>query len=369
MGDDPPVPRRGATLSAATGDGYTKLSDTSLRIVIAEGCVGGNLSALVGKQVHLAAFIGENTLVPGRWFIPDATKPASGTGFDAIKAWSLDLSVGTVAASPPDVVLLGDDDFNSSNFTLFWLRPGDKRVVFRATDYGSVTVAQTITVIAPELQASGVLNTVAVRKLGASAKQFGLGDATHTIPKEWPGIRFEYAVKPPPGGDGAITAVQTIWNGSVVTTKDGTPHFPKFNDFALDTVAPSASPTHVSATADQSFSHWVLPGNSYDNGLGTFTDNNDSPGFPHVERLRAVAANEAFVTFLMYRPDGDSAHSVWVSLGQIAWGWVGAAAEDDNGDWTGSGEPRATLMDNRDLPTWSRVFRGEKAGDDFDPPI
>ncbi|MFO0618675.1 MAG: hypothetical protein U0414_39145 [Polyangiaceae bacterium] len=372
MSDEATEPRVGKTVSVAPGgDGHAQVS-ADLQIVIASGCVGGNYSTLVGKRVTLAVYDANNNLVTGRWYIPNATAPSDPGDYDAIKGWDCEFS-DRYPSSSPDVHLLEDHDFNSSNIRLFWVKPGKKVIVFTATGHGAATVNRTITVNAPTVRARGATSSVAVRRYGTTTRmQFGLGDVSprrgDRVPGEWPGIRFEYAIQPPQGGDGKICGIQLIKNATTVGDNAGVAHKHRFDDYALDTILPYAQPSTAVATKSGTWQPWVHPEGSYDNGLGTYADNFDSPGFPLDPGWTTLNADERFKMFLMYRPDGDSKDTVWVTLSSIEWGWTGSAADLGSG-WSGNGSPSASTVATNKLPTWSRRFEASSSMTDWEPPL
>src|SRR5262245_14236468 len=66
-----------------------------------------------------------------------------------------------------------------------------------------------------------------------------------------------------------------------------------------------------------------------------------------------MICNDAFDTYLMFRPDLPNAH--WVPMKKIHWNWFGTATESIFGTWSleSKGTDTTTVSNQVDFPTWS----------------
>jgi hypothetical protein len=357
--------RQGTTVMAPPGKDSSKVLATNVTIDITVGATGDNCT-IVGKRVVLAARDGKNGPVPGRWIIEGAKD-----GREAVKGYDCDWS--GAATEKAAVHLLADKDLASSDVELYWIKGGKKQIGFM-TDaaHGEITIGMDITVQTPVVAlAQGSTTRAGVFTKGRQTA-VGFGDHYHGA-GAWPGIRFGYMVIPPAGGDGEIAGVQLINDATVIVEKDGVVHKPQWKgDWWLDSGAPYGPSNRVKENVP---GVWMQP-SSYDtgDGKGPHYDHSDTPTRILSTHWTEVRTEQHFRMYLMYRPDGGSKDSIWVTLSCIDWSWsVSVKSPGGNNVWEGGDDASQTVNPPgrawSELPAWNHVFDRDQAATYWEPQL
>jgi len=99
----------------------------------------------------------------------------------------------------------------------------------------------------------------------------------------------------------------------------------------------------------------------YDNvivSVSSELEANDTPGSLLWNTDKSTKREDHYLTYLMYRPEGQD--SIWVSLSFISWYWKGEARKNSSGMWelvpNSADRNTSQAYDTNVLPTWNTNF-------------
>jgi hypothetical protein len=119
----------------------------------------------------------------------------------------------------------------------------------------------------------------------------------------------------------------------------------------------STSPVNTSVTAGIS-TNVTFGTDLYNNSQGA----GDRPGIG-ILSTSFVSMTDSFKTYLVFNPNPNNTNNIWVTLGQVAWGWHGYAAFDVTSlRWqliTGSTNA-PSYTDTDAFPMWTNVYSNSR---------
>ena len=279
---------------------------------------GQTLDVPVGALIDLAVKYrtGWGVLQKVEWEIPGTSK------VNYVADYTNDNSTAAVTE-------VSAADKQKREIKFYWVDGGDGRVVKANCDYlnGTVHTSKTLTITynvkAPTCDFTATVGTVAIGNPGFP----GAGNELHFGTSAHPGIKWTGKATTPAVGAGAIKDLQLIIMDRRYTTDPGNVRRKATSNgnWELDVSNPYSSSVTIAASA-----------------TGTLTSD-DSPGDGLAASRKAVAANDQFRVWILYRP--DQPHAIWVPLSVLEWHWKGKATKDASGTWSlvaGSAEGVAT---------------------------
>jgi hypothetical protein len=163
------------------------------------------------------------------------------------------------------------------------------------------------------------------------------------------GIYFTFSVTTPTNGAGQFGYLQTVdsihrWilddstamKGTATNAVDVIPAYPPIIIRGQTSIGNSASAT-----------------NSFSDSPGDFLVYGALPA------RKWVNINDSFHGYLLYRPNGDTNNTIWITLCKLEWSYSGSATKGTNGLWSlDSGYTLPPVnpsgVDTDELPTWNR---------------
>jgi hypothetical protein len=238
---------------------------------------------------------------------------------------------------------------------VWWLSDGDKMIScyptlsFANGQKGSLTVRGQLTIRRPQVAfdtASATIGPVKVWPTGdtipdAELTSGGVGfDAVVT--SDFPGqANWVQLINRQLSGDGfeALFLLQHNTYGGYWLDND-----PFYNTQNGD---PGTPPVHAPVTAGK---RSIVP-------FGT-AGKGDAPSIG-ILSTSFISMTDSFKTYLVFNPDPNDANNIWVTLGQVTWGWSGYAAFDiPTIKWvliTGTTNAPG-YTDSDAFPSWTRVY-------------
>jgi hypothetical protein len=269
-------------------------------------------NVIVGQQISLAATVVGGTPSSHQWSVPGVAVE----GYDVVCN-----VVGGECQGPTSGAVIPLTSLSNSSVQHYWVDGGDNRqvqytVTVRGREYSR---AVTFNVKRPTAQVSSPTGSV---QLTTTRDGYGLwfGNLSQ------PGIAFSATVTVPSGFTGETQWVQT-WNKFRRVQQASSGRWFRSSGSGLDTLYPYSA----GETA------------------------NDTPGLAFSPDFSAVAIDESFRMWLMFKPTGVSQPTIWVPLRVTDWGWTGSASLSGSTWVLNSGNKTVgASTDTTTHPLWTR---------------
>ena len=293
-----------------------------------------------------------DTKIVGQHVILNVVPSPAGATMSSI-TWSI--PGNTVADYQPTVNSAAPvplTNLSSSAANYYWIEGSPSiAVTVSATVNGqAVSATKKFSVLAP----TGVTMPTTTRKVQTS---FGQSLA---IPKDWTlslglpmegeqGIDFSrFGLTAPPNGAGAIAVRQLIYSQQSTVDATGVRNTVQSTNgqYWLDSQL-LYNNKQVAVSASAAFT------------LADQLEFSDAPAVALRSPFASVSKSDAFLTYLIYRPNG--ADSIWVTAGRLAWAWSGTAVPHGRGWSVSAASPPFPANPKGDasvheLPEWTAAL-------------
>ena len=315
--------------------------ETPFKIV--DGTTGLDLpetnTVIVGQQIDLDCKLEltNATLTNFQWTIPGQT----------VKQYE-QLAEVDVTNSYTIKEDLENPDLSSNSISYYWINGGTNLEVDCTAMFGNAhlkartwfNVNRPTSTLVTETTTNTPSVSVETNSVGGLVLQFG-SLTNNSPPGPW-GIKESFTVTTPINGTGSFGYLQIIDE----TTRR----------WILDDTNNTAQKLYGTNLLDTLPYQYLSGLTSIGNSDTQSNISADSPG-QALYGEKWASANDQFTGYLMYRPAGDTNHTIWVTLREVHWSWSGAATKDTNGIWTlDPGYPPPPVnpvsADSVTLPTW-----------------